>query len=202
MFPKLSDWLLRTGLTRAIYFSGTLVIGKGLFKKKLRVQAYRRGENDVPFVRLTFVVTGFLSYESMPIEIRLSDARELVRLLGEVGEYFDAMERPMAGGRPASAGPPFQNFADWFRRTTLSGTIVHSPGALVVKPSLIELRLSVQACRSHGQGAAYTLLDLTATSPLSYEGKSAELSLAETRELARMVQEAIQSVGADRRSDS
>jgi len=201
MFKKLSDWLLQTGLTRKVNFSGTLVLGKGLFKKRVHVQAFRQGEDDIPCVRLTFVVTGFLSYESLPMEIRVSDAHELVRLLGEVIEYFDEVEKSVAGNHPPSADPKFQNFADWFRRTTLSGTIVHSPGALVL-PGLMELRLSVHACRSHSNGTPYTLLDVTATSPLSYGATSAELGLANTREFMRLVEEAIQSFEAGRQSVS
>jgi hypothetical protein len=55
-----------------------------------------------------------------------------------------------------------------------------------------EQRLSVQACRRHGDGAPPTRLDLA-----GYASRWAEFELAETRELIRLLEAAIDSFAAD-----
>jgi hypothetical protein len=93
MFKRFAAWFGRTTLGGTIEFTpGSIVSRRGLLKEQARIQSYRRRRDGVPFVRLQLVATTPLSYQMHPIELRLSDARELVRLLEEAIQYFDTDE--------------------------------------------------------------------------------------------------------------
>ena len=74
------------------YAPGAIVSHHGLLKESIKVQSYRRRRDDLPMVRLELVATSLLSYQSHPAEIRLHDARELVRLLEEAIRHFETNE--------------------------------------------------------------------------------------------------------------
>ena len=93
MFKKFVAWFGRTTLGGTIEHSpGSVISHRGLLKEQVRVQSYRRRSDEVPFVRLELVATTPLSYQSHPIQLRLSDARELVRLLEEAIQHFGSNE--------------------------------------------------------------------------------------------------------------
>ena len=93
MFKKFAAWFGRTTFGGAIEDSaGTVVSYRGILKEQVRVQSYRRRSDNVPFVRLELVASSPLSYQSHPIQLRLSDARELVRLLEQAIEHFGSDE--------------------------------------------------------------------------------------------------------------
>ena len=93
MFKKLTAWFGRTTMGGTIEYSpGTIVSHRGILKESIKVQSYRRKRDDLPMVRLELVATSLLSYQSHPAEIRLNDARELVRLLEDAIMHFEAIE--------------------------------------------------------------------------------------------------------------
>jgi hypothetical protein len=93
MFKNLTAWFGRTTMGGTIEYSpGAIVSHRGLLKESIKVQSYRRRRDDLPMVRLELVATSLLSYQSHPAEIRLNDARELVRLLDEAIRHFETSE--------------------------------------------------------------------------------------------------------------
>ena len=193
IFPhKVEELLGRTRFARTQFYTfGTTTAGSAFYKDKIRVQAYRRGDDDLPYVRLDLSVIRPLAWRSLGIAVRLSDARELVRLLAEVTQYFDAVEKSPLCSEYSHEEPIFTQLVDWFKRTTRDGIILHSPGTIIVQRDVAEHRLCIQAFRRRRNFAPYTRLHLSATTPLSYQWLSVTIGLEGARELIWLVEQAI-----------
>jgi hypothetical protein len=91
MFTKLKNWFGRVTVGGTILYShGTVTSKRGVLKQQLRVQCFLPGRGAPErIVRLDIIASAPLGFQTLPVTLRPSEARELVRFIEEAIDHCE-----------------------------------------------------------------------------------------------------------------